>query len=418
MTARPWAARRRLLLGVAAAAALALGGCSTPTDDTPSAKPPASGGATSTSSPTATGAPRRLSVSKTIDAAELRTLDPLEVTEIDRFPVQQGGTLVSVQGVTTDGQPLIVRSSEKAAQDPASFESLSLGDGTVLARPEAGRFKPTKVVGGERFVVWQESSSSQLASFPFSIWMYDRRTGKSERIHSSALIEGAEPPPVPGYTGPVLDGDSVVWAQISGTQSDPTVDILRCEIVDCQPEVTIPDAALPSVVNGTVYGVGFSEGRNSDVVVPGEAPPEDASAGEVQFKEVRSGGAVTTTATIQVEGGPTGYVTNGRQAVLTGQRDGQAVALLIDDTDVTEVAGSDRLKFGYPVVGSNFFAWAETSGSSNYAVAGYAWEPGASEVSTVGNATGLYAIEAASDYVLYQERRDDEVVFVVAEISR
>lgn len=363
-------------------------------EPTPSAESTSSSPAT-TPTPGETVTPTEPPVQQAINAEPVPP-NALEVRA--KLPLVEGDERASVLAVDEAGTVLRTRSPgdqslelpkvELALRDPA-------GNETKFASPSG----PAQVSGAafnERYVVWMETPSTDLMTDPWVLYRYDRAEDSVQELAHAPRLGAAPPPPVPGYTGPVLAGDRVFWAQAGGTPKALTSDIMGCQVTDCSPQTVIPGAAYPTAADGKVYAIAHNRFTGGEV----EAPQMT-----IQAVPSTQGGGVVEVKTVELT--PTQFP-NGLAASDTGlvwlisdsaDKD-QAHVWYTDAETVLTVESELSGQFAYPIAADTYMAWAEGTGTAD--AANFLMDRSGALYS-LGTTGSLYGLDGAGDIVVWRE---------------
>lgn len=271
-----------------------------------------------------------------------------------------------------------------------------------------------------RWIVWNETASTDLTIQPWTMYAYNRNAGHTTEVtHAPRLADGSPPLAPPGWTGPKLAGSRVIWAQVGGRKTGPHVDIVGCPLRSCsKPKVLIRGAAYPSVTTQGVYAVRTAKFRGQKAAGDGTA--------QILFHRFKDG---TTKVVRRLRtGGKTGSITglSAAPGVLAwtraGARGGPATTTISTRHHTVTVKGLRREDYGYPVATRTFVAWAEDSGNGPAGVGGYLYQLKTDKVYSIGSASGLYAIHAAGSYLSWQRAEDPgaaqpTVTEIIAKVS-
>jgi hypothetical protein len=339
----------------------------------------------------------------TADAPSVRKLADVQGT----WPVLQKGerlvpravhgTEVLLSRQDRDGEPagLVIKSTDgRPDQDVASHE---------------GSVDPVMAANfDEEHVAWMESSTVDLGVIPWVLYVADRSTGTVSRLAESPRIEGREPPGVPGYTGPVLIGDQVFWAQVGGTVGAEVVDIYQCDIDDCAPTVVVKEAAFPAVAGGRLYFVTGSRYSAAQTAKGGYGlgsfnPTTNAKR---RVRPIDTAG----------KDAPNGLAVGGDHAVITVTTAGSGHVEIVDlkTEDVVTVEPDGTGLFVYPKATSRFAAWADGNSGQDTVVGGYLYDYATGSLYAVGDTPGLYNIQADDNLLVWQETDPSAGVINVA----
>lgn len=426
------AARRPLWACMAAVLAAAPVACEV-------ASPRADQSAPSPATPTSVGTPASIatpislatptteaSVSRGESASETLRVDsvvPLgqdTAQIVGRVPLVKGDVSLVVQAVTPRGDILVAK-SPRTGDLTITRGILRLGSPrsmdravTITTPPQR---KPQQVTGADvssRYVVWMETPSTQVSVQPWVLYAYDRRSGMTRQLARSPLIEGRKPPTVPGYTGPVLSGDRVFWAQVSGQGGAERVSVLGCAVDRCSPTVLAWSSAFPVATAEALYVI-------ASPLYAGQKRYRDFQLQRIELDD----GKTTTLREVQLEPGqaPTGLAADENHIAWT-ITDNRTDTINIQDLntgELTVVKSDSHGLFGFPRMTGRFVVWAESSGVSPADVGGYLYDFDAQQLFSVGNTAGLYSVDGNGRYVVWQDStspaaRPEDVVHVVARL--
>ncbi|MBW9207384.1 hypothetical protein KV097_15685 [Mumia sp. zg.B17] len=365
---------------------------------------------------------------------------PISLEEVDPLPrasytrlagvwIRQGGEAVGVDALETPATILIVKA------DATSFDGeAAIKQGRIEVRPigvkgsvekiasPPGR-RPRQINGSDlntRYVVWTEIESVDLGVSPWVLFAYDRKTGMTRKLTEAPKVDGRTPPPPPGYTGPVVAGGRVFWAQVGGKFGAEAVDIWGCEIGNCLPKVVMRGAAFPAVTSTELYGVRSAryEGvRDSRRITSATISKVRFGGGEpAAVKQVPLGEQDTFTGFAASDAGLAWIV--GRKKSPEEQR---MYLTVTEDGNETTFGSSANGGFGYPVMTDRFVAWAETSGNAPGELGGYLYDLESKKLNSIGNTLGLYGIEGGGDLLGWQESetpqaRPEDIEYVIVRL--
>jgi len=324
------------------------------------------------------------------------------VTTLRRFRSLRNGTGYSVLAVTASGDVVGRISPNPLSQHRietrvALISATSAPDaGPTFSAPESSR--PQQAFAADannRFVVWMETPSAAMNVLPWTLYARDR-SGHVHELATSAELDGQAPPPPPGHTGPVLAGDRVFWAQVSGRPGAERVDVYGCRVTNCRPRVFVKGAAFPAATREALY------------VIAAERFRAATSSAHLTVKRVDLGsGRVTEVARTRLGARqePSGLgATEGHVAWVVAGEGTDILTILDRATGSRTIARSEKGGgFGHPVVTTRLVTWAESSGVSTADVGGYAYDLQNEELYSVGNTAGLYSINAAGDVIAWQQ---------------
>lgn len=337
-----------------------------------------------------------------------------------RNPLRTGQVSEGVRALGPNGEVLIGRSrfTETVDLQPYTLILRTAGaePGEVVITPPVDG--PTSQVASadvsKRYVVWKETTSTQLNVVPWQMYAYDRETEEVTLLAESPKLDDGElPPATPGYTGPVLAGERVYWPQVGGTARHTRSDVYACDIADCVPERVAASAAFPVSDGGVVHfvsGPAFNSKRAGERMSVQRVEVDTGSVSTVYQKQLEPKAGIRGLA-----------VRDDRVFMIIGKRASADEAWIIDrSTDKEVVIRSTRSGgFGYPQLGDSFAAWAETSGTSPDQLGGYVYDVETGKVYAVGNTSGLYSVLARGSTLFWQESttpqaRPEDIVGVVA----
>ena len=331
---------------------------------------------------------------------------------VAEIPTQDGDWGGGVAAVSADGDYLISRAERTRHGALGAFELILHDDSAeTVIRTGGGGVQPTGAALGDGHVVWMEKPGTQLNIDRWTLYRYDTARGEPVRLATAPRLEdGRLPPAPPGYTGPVIVGDRVFWAQVGGRRGAETVGVYGCRIDRCDPELVLPGAAYPVTDGARLLAV--------QVARYGEAVPA-GQARVVSWDPSAQRRAVELTADLAGRY-VTGLAASGNHIayILSGRREDRMRIVGPMGALAAEITSGRRVRFGYPVAGAGRFLWAESSGTSPLGVGGFAFDLGSGELTTVGNASGFYGLEAAGRFVSFQRtgRKPGAFVTVVARL--
>ena len=259
------------------------------------------------------------------------------------------------------------------------------------------RAAPQQVSGAAvtpRHVVWTETPSTSLGEDPWVMYAYDRRDGVTREItRAPRLGNGHVPGPVPGFTSAVAHRGRIAWAQMHGREPvDARVDVLTCRITSCRPTLAVRGAAFPAITKRGVLAV--RQDRQS------------AGGASIVLRRTH-GGLRTVHRLLPDDVAITGFTASGDAWALTQRRVGvddttATTALVSREGRVEQIVGQPGENFGYPVLGTGFAAWAETSGVTS-PLGAYVHSFATGRTYQAGNRKGLYGLKASGRHLAWQE---------------
>ena len=352
-----------------------------------------------------------------LDAANATPVPSDALDVLAKWPLIEDGQSVGVLALDAAGTMLLSRtpateeeeltSGELVLRDPHGQET------TFTATPRPRHTQVIDATFNDRYVVWMETASVDITSQQWVLYTYDRADRTVRVLTRSPRRQGRAQPPAPGYTGPVLAGDRVFWAQVDGTPKAPTVDIVGCQVTDCTPEVVIPGAAYPAVADGTVYAV--ANDRFTGSKVGREMVIEAAPAG---------GGEVTQVTSVELSPTqfPSGLAAGGAGLVWLIQDSAgadQASVWFAGEETVRTVESASNGGFAFPIATQRYVAWAEGTGSAK--VANFVMDP-TGALHTLGTTGGLYGITGAGDIAAWRDLKSggsvdrDNIEYLIARL--
>ena len=149
--------------------------------------------------------------------------------------------------------------------------------------------------------------------------------------------------------------------------------------------MAIRNAAFPHITRQGVYAL--RQGRGSEVT-------------EVLFKP--TSGPLRTIHTLPVQDEViTGFAANDESWIVTQRRGDKTAALVWHGGEPDQIVGAPGENFGYPVLGTGFAAWAESSGAAS-PLGAYVYPFTTGRTYQAGNRAGLYGLEAAGRHIAWQ----------------
>lgn len=128
------------------------------------------------------------------------------------------GRDIAVVGVDPDGilVAAVAQTFRTETIPPTSVALYRAGDGIIryLSHgngPPGARRQVTGAVATRRWVVWTESTSTNLETDPWTVFSFDRRHGVLRQIASAPRTRSGVVPAVPGYTRASLGADGRVY---------------------------------------------------------------------------------------------------------------------------------------------------------------------------------------------------------------
>ena len=383
-----------------------------PTEPDPEER--SSAAAPSTSSPTGppTSAPPS---SAPGDGATVRDARPLrEVAEvIAEWPLLENGTRTVFRALR--GNELLVNQFDDSVGQSLGLAVRTIADprsDTPVAGHEGAQEGVLSADLDQQAVVWMESPSTELGVAPWVLYAADRRSGLTTRLSESGTVDGEAPPPVPGFTGPVLSGGTVYWAEVSGHVGAESVDIRACEVDQCTPRRVVRGAALPAVADGSLYFAAGGRYRGDPAASDYRLCRLDLGTGTTDVvRELDLGGAT-----------PTGLAAADDHVVVTvdAGEDGWVDVFDLEAGTALRIETDPLGSFVYPKVTPDFAVWAEGNSGADSSVGGYLLHFDSGEVYSVGNTAGLYNLEADGDTIVWQESsgpRPQDITTVIGRFS-
>lgn len=293
---------------------------------------------------------------------------------------EDGDALVS----SLDGGPaLSIREADSGVLTP------------VISAPRGGA-QPFGADLSDRYAVWQTTDSGGIDVVPWELHSYDRRTGEVKLLATCPPMDGGgPPPPPPGYTGAVLGGDRVLWAQVSGSAGAERVDIFGCRIDDCRPRRYLAGAAYPTATDRALYAIA------------GERYDGRRRTGRMRVLRVGlDSGTVTTVARVDLarDRAPTGLAAGERALAWAVSGPGpDTVTIRARGSEDVTVRSRPAGLFGFMVGSGRVLVWAESSGDSPDNVGGYVYDLAREQLSSIGDTSGLYNVLTAGSVLVWQE---------------
>ncbi len=324
--------------------------------------------------------------------------------KVASIPLLNDDTNTRVVALGPDRSMLIAEHAfsggDRIAQDRLAL--LPGGTDPPIHLPDPKRSKPQQVTGAalsERWVVWMETTSNGVDVQPWVIYAFDRIDRRTTELARSSNIDGNPPPPPPGFTGPVLSGERVFWAQVGGSFGAETVDVYGCRISECRPVRYARGAAFPAATSDALYVI--ATGRYTGDT---ESRPTSISIRKIDPTTKR--GETIWSADLQPGQQPGGLAASedGLVWILAGSASVAIVRDLNSGATTQIEAESDGL-FGFPVALDGFVAWAESSGTSQADVGGYVFDLTSGVLNSIGNTAGLYSIHGSGEFLSWQDAR-------------
>jgi hypothetical protein len=308
--------------------------------------------------------------------------------------------------ISTAGAIVIVRSPQLAGSDaikltqgrvllassPAALSSPQL---LPLGPPRKHPQQVTDVVVNDRWVVWVETPSTDLNVNPWVMYAYDRSTGQTQRMAAAPRMTDGPPLSPPGWAGPSLSGNSVVWSETTGSTKAPHSDVVGCSLPTCSHRrVLLTGAAFPVATTNGVYAVR----------APGYAGKGDFRQLSVVHRDFDGGTVeVVRRVTLPPKAALTGFTANSSDQAWTVTGKGLTTVTLATSGHPITIQGLAREIFSSPNLSSTDLTWAESSGSGAANVGGYLYVLRDGRLYSLGNASGLYSVISAGLYFSWQQ---------------
>lgn len=332
---------------------------------------------------------------------------------VDQAPLVAAGWNTGVLALDDRGAALL-SSQKENRNDPLLLGAVRLsirapGSNELTAIPAPRRTEPQQAIGGamnEHWAVWQEQPGTELGVSAWSMYAFDRSTGRTTQLTRAPMINGDAPLPVPGYTGPTISGDRVFWAQAEAATGGRTVNIYGCEIADCTPERYAAAAAYPVAVGEYLYVI------SRDPAAKPKDPWERFDITKIDIATKKA--TVVEAVELEPEQSPGGLAVSERALawIVQGRPDAITIRDLETGRTTTVVCELEGVEvdlaggFGYPVATDRFVAWGESMGNSPANVGNYLFLLEEGTLHSLGNASGLYGVDAAGSYISWRDAAD------------
>lgn len=304
-----------------------------------------------------------------------------------------GGLVIDVAEV-----PDVVDGIIELAPSHVVFRPPDGGDPVRLGppRPPGPPHQATTSDVTRRHVVWMETPSTSLGRDPWRLYRYDLRTDSGGLVAVAPLLDGRAPPPVPSDDGPSIAAHRVFWAQVGPADGKlPRVDVWSASLAGGRPVLEVRRATAPVATRRGTYVLRTHEvassvpdGRFRILLVPRAGRPEVVVRGRTRG---------------------TGYVefdAHGQDLVWsTGGRSDHLTLWEAGSGRVREFVSLPDQCFTDPVLTHRVLAWGDGACAPGTPFGGYLYDRERDLLSRVGNTSGLYAVEAAGDWVGWQVTR-------------
>jgi hypothetical protein len=315
-------------------------------------------------------------------------------------------TTVRVVALAGDGSTLVSEapaSSDATIAQGSMFLHRSGPNGPKQRIPSPAHASAQQVIGADinaAWIVWMETTSAGIDVQPWHLYAYNRRSRTSSELAHSPSVAGLEPPPPPGFTGPLLAGGSVFWAQVGGRIGAERVDVFGCRVSACEPTRYAAGAAFPSISGNHLYVI--STDRYAGHRAPTQGASSPMTVRKIDLRSRKT--SIVTTVSLGPEQSPAGLAVAGHHALwIIGAHPSTAVILDLDDQRQRTVDSESEGLFGFPIATPTYVAWAESSGTAPADVGGYLLRPSDGSLWSIGNTAGLYDIHGAGSIVAWQD---------------
>lgn len=290
------------------------------------------------------------------------------------------------------------------AARPGPFMTAPLSDPldhSKLAERQTGAINTVGAQLSDNWFVWMENPSTDAGVSPWVMFALNRRTGEISELTRAQKMSDGPAISAPGWTGPVLIGDHVFWAQPSGTRRAVRSDVYGCDLRNCEPSPVVKGAAFPAHAGKQLAVVKSPSFEGKNRVRASTAELVDPSSGE-------------TTAVIDrfdAQSWPTGLAASRSHVLVTTACKGVEpdVTLYERDGDVVFTqARPGPAGFSYPELSESAAVWAGGNSGAGFAAAGFAYVMDDDRIYKVGNSPGLYDIRVSGNKILWQESIDGD----------
>ena len=325
-----------------------------------------------------------------------------ELRQVDTVSKGVSPPGVSLRALFADGRQVLSAKLE----DP-----LSLKPRQMMLKGEAAipRLPPVKdvaaaVAADGNFVVWLENDVHALAPFPWTMYAYDVRTGKTSLVARSHPVRGAPPPPLPSFSAPSLHDGKVAWIQADSWPKGREVPVFNLYGADLEagtgPKLLAREAKEPVA---TTHGVVFArdqqvtQGADDTRAVITEVSWDGKQEKEIATITDPGGAAIQGVAAtdeavgwVQIVGGVEG---------IGGKGKGSAV--LLDRASGSKLTLHNREGgcLSYPELTEAMFVVSDGNCSGRLPYSGYIVFRDSGELRTLGTEPGLYGFTVAGRYL-------------------
>ena len=195
---------------------------------------------------------------------------------------------------------------------------------------------PTFADSSEELISW-EQSSGQLGGSDWEIWVFERKSGKSQRVaqHGAPGTSG-------GFVMPRVHGAEVCWGAVvhTSTHSD-TLDAYCARGPDFKPRLVASNSTDPTYKGSVLYVRRGRPDGHASLVALGKSVPNQTDVGAKDATAF----AVSATRILWVE-----------------RQTGEVVVKQLDGSK-THMFGGGRTYAQFPAAGDAFLSWAEADSS-------------------------------------------------------
>jgi hypothetical protein len=229
------------------------------------------------------------------------------------------------------------------------------------------------------------------------MYVYDRRSQRAWEIARAPQVNGKTPPPVPGYTGPAVVGERVYWAQVSQLPPRAAVDLYRCKITACTPELVAHSTAFPASSGRALYAVRADkfgpQGKGSEAIVKVSGGRRRAHV--VTELDPATGKAISS---LSASHGHLAWTELGPRASALTVVDYKGVFL-------KEIAAPRGESYGFVSAGNDFIVYSNFGGTGG--ASSYAYSLSRDRIFTLGDTSGYYFVAAGPDAFAWQQKARD-----------
>lgn len=332
-------------------AMLVLASCTTTSPDN-SKNPPPTSPATGTGTNTPGDSIRLVTLAKAEAAVEGRDYAGIRT----RSTQEHGDKTWSVLDVSGDGQVLAVLTNPgQGEQIVGQSLRVEQPDGKILHTiPRIADGPPRQIVSGVlagRFVVWKETTSTDLYNDQWSMYAFDNETKKTRLVAAQRPASEGPQPLAPGGTAPSVTSDGVLYYSAVDTEdrANPSVQVYKLSLAEDKAPADAFTGFSAVAAGDVLFFLAEAENRVTIHRVNTDGGPVDSP------QDVPLDGCKVT----GFDGNPSGVAA---LALRCGAKD----EIRLYDTAAPFATISDPRALGYLNLGDEFVWFARASKSGEY----------------------------------------------------